>query len=113
MNPICFSAGSTYSVKVSIKWHGHWPAKYRVIHGFYCVNVTPSFTEYMYRGIPGETFKVDSKEGLLVFGKSNDNVHQSSPWCNAEKPRVTIAFDIIPVSTLYHTNHVINHYIPF
>jgi hypothetical protein len=97
----------------SIDWHGHWDKKFRAIHGFYCVNVSPSFTEYRLEGAAEKTFKVESKEGLLVIGKSNNNNHRSSPWHNKSKPRVTIAFDIIPLSTLedYHIHP--NHLIPF
>ena len=96
-----------------IEWHGHWDKSYRAIHGFYCVNVTPSFTEYQFKHIPDKIFKVDSREGLLVFGKSNDDRHRSSPWGKDYEPRVTIAFDIVPVSTLGERKIVPNHYLPF
>lgn len=96
-----------------IDWHGHWPKEHRVVHGFYCVNVTPSFTEYRFKHIPDKTYRVESKEGLLVFGKSNDDSHRSSPWTNVSEPRVTIAFDIIPISTLKSTHMTPNHYLPF
>ena len=96
-----------------IDWHGHWPPEMRAIHGFYCVNVTPSFTEYKFKHIPGKVFKVDSKEGLMVFGKSNNDLHRSSPWNNNSEPRVTIAFDIIPLSTMNEDQLAFNHFLPF
>ena len=96
-----------------IVWHSHLNKTYRPIHGFYCVNVTPSYTEYEFMHIPDKTFKVDSKEGLLVFGKSNDDRHRSSPWSKDSEPRITIAFDIIPVSTLGERKIIPNHYLPF
>jgi hypothetical protein len=95
-----------------VGWHDHWPARYRCVHGFYCVNVTPSFTEYKYKHIPDQVFKIKSKEGLLVFGKSNNDLHQSSPWSDSANPRITIAFDILPVSTMVN-NIRPNHYLPF
>jgi len=95
----------------SIKWHKHWLAEKRVIHGFYCVNVTPSFTEYKYKHLPGETFKIESTEGLLVFGKSNNDIHQSSPWSGDVTPRITIAFDIVPLPSIDTIRA--NHFIPF
>ncbi len=96
-----------------IDWHGHWEKEHRVIHGFYCVNVTPSFTEYKFEHIPDKVFKIDSKEGLMVFGKSNRDKHRSSPWQDYNNPRVTIAFDIIPISTLLKHQVIFNHLIPF
>jgi len=96
-----------------IDWHDHWPSKYRVIHGFYCVNVTPSFTEYKFAHAPMGTVKVESKEGLLVFGKSDGDEHRSSPWSKTSEPRITIAFDVIPVSMLENFQVRPNHYLPF
>ena len=96
-----------------IDWHHHWKPEYRVVHGFYCVNVTPSFTEYRFKHLPEETLKVTSKEGLLVFGKSDGDEHRSSPWSDVSKPRITIAFDITPVSTFIPEVNLVNHYLPF
>ena len=95
-----------------IDWHNHWKKKFRVIHGFYCVHVTPSFTEYKFDHLPDNIFKVKSSEGLLVFGKSNGDLHRSSPWHDHNNPRITIAFDIIPVSTMVNEIRP-NHYLPF
>ena len=94
-----------------IDWHSHWRKRFRAIHGFYCVNVTPSFTEYKFEF--GDIVKVNSVEGLLVFGKSNNDQHRSSPWSDASVPRVTIAFDIVPVSTMVDGQVKPNHYLPF
>ena len=96
-----------------IDWHSHRDKKYKVIHGFYCVNVTPSFTEYKFKHIPNEIFKIESKEGLLVFGKSNDDIHRSSPWNNPSVPRISIAFDIIPLSTFSKKHIRPNYFLPF
>lgn len=95
-----------------IDWHAHWKKKFRVIHGFYCVHVTPSFTEYKFEHLPDNIFKVESREGLLVFGKSNGDLHRSSPWQDHNNPRITIAFDLIPVSTMANEIRP-NHYLPF
>ena len=107
----------------NINWHGHWPTNYRALHGFYCVNTEPdSFTEYKFPGSlhskPEESaekkiYRVDSENGLLVFGKSMDDEHRSSIWHDNLQPRITIAFDIIPTATIlkYHKFHH-NFYIP-
>ena len=96
-----------------IDWHGHWKRERQVLHGFYCVHVTPSFTEYKFEHLPHQVFKIESKESLLVFGKSDGDLHRSSSWQNYNTPRITIAFDIIPVSTLDNTQVRPNHYLPF
>ena len=81
-------------------WHGHWEEHgSKVWHGFYCVNVGDSFTEYKIPNVE-KIIKVPSKEGRLVFGKSEGDSHRSSLWTNPETPRVTIAFDIIPYKNI-------------
>jgi hypothetical protein len=94
-----------------IDWHGHWPSEQKVWHGFYCVQVGESFTEYK---IPNndQIIKVKSEEGLLVFGKSDGDLHRSSEWNDENKPRVTIAFDIIPIESLDNKLNQ-KQYIPF
>jgi len=96
----------------NIDWHGHWPKNLNVWHGFYCVNVGDSYTEYK---IPnhGDIINVPSKNGRLVFGKSNGDKHRSSPWSDTKKPRITIAFDIAPETALLsQETFQPNHYVP-
>lgn len=84
----------------NINWHSHFEPEFNAYHGFYCVNTEdiPSYTEY---NIPGhEIVKVDSKDGLLVLGKSAGDKHRSSVWHHPDKYRITIAFDAIPVNKL-------------
>lgn len=96
-----------------VNWHAHWPPEKKVWHGFYCVNVGESYTEYKIPNVK-DIIKIPSKEGRLVFGKSDGDEHKSSPWYSEEKPRITIAFDVIPVSSLTQDNSFyLNHYIPF
>ena len=97
-----------------IDWHRHWPAKSKCWHGFYCVetgNDGESGTEYK---IPGrnDTVFVTSKNGRLVFGKSEEDSHRSTEWMRDEINRVTIAFDIVPLFSI-PKNTKYNHYIPF
>ena len=81
----------------SIGWHDHWPAKDKVWHGFYCVNTEEVNSSTLYK-IPGVAGEVDvpSKDGLLVVGKSDNDKHRSTPWYG-KTPRITLAFDIVPV----------------
>jgi hypothetical protein len=80
-----------------VNWHTHWPSEYKVWHGFYCVNVGENESATIYK-IPGieDNISVTSKNGLLVIGKSENDKHSSTIW-QGERPRITLAFDIVPV----------------
>jgi hypothetical protein len=102
-----------------VSWHAHWPPECKVWHGFYCVNVgeNESATNYKIPRIK-EIVNVPSVNGLLVVGKSDDDRHTSTEW-QGDKPRVTLAFDIIPMwaanpnenTNMYDLS--LYHYIPF
>ena len=102
---------NVYRAGQQISWHRHWPPPMRVWHGFYCAQVGESATYYKIPGLE-ETITVPSKEGRLVFGKSDGDEHCSSIWTDESIPRLTLAFDIIPVDSIAKTVKV-NHFIPF
>jgi len=59
-----------------------------------------------------ENVKIESKNNLLVIGKSDNDEHRSSVW-NQETPRITIAFDILPMSSINKLqSNNLNHWIP-
>ena len=95
----------------SVGWHKHWESSKRVWHGFYCAQVGESSTYYKIPGVE-EVITVPSKEGLLVFGKSDGDEHRSSEWLDSTRPRITIAFDIVPVDSI-DDKTCVNHFIPF
>lgn len=94
-----------------VDWHDHWDYTKKVWHGFYCVQVGKSFTDYKIPNIK-KIIKVISKKGLLVFGKSEGDKHRSSEWKEDTYPRITLAFDIIPIESI-DNKYQVNHYIPF
>jgi hypothetical protein len=107
-----------FDIKQNINWHSHWASECKAYHGFYCVNTEGehmSYTDYRVPGIQHE-IRVASKDGLLVFGKSDGDRHRSSPWLNTDKFRVTIAFDIAPIDSLVtgtnYDDYLLNNYIP-
>lgn len=95
-----------------IDWHGHWDSEFNAWHGFFCVDVEPnSKTSYMWKD-DIQMIDVDSKNGLLVLGLSDNDQHKSSEW-NQETPRITIAFDILPFDSIMSTGFIkLNHWIP-
>lgn len=94
-----------------VDWHDHWPPDKKVWHGFYCVQVGKSYTEYKIPGVE-KIIKIKSEEGLIVFGKSDGDKHRSSPWKETKRFRITVAFDIIPLDSIESKLHG-NHFIPF
>ncbi|MGY8985778.1 MAG: hypothetical protein ACKVIX_03975 [Sphingomonadales bacterium] len=102
-----------YRAGQKVDWHGHWPERFRVWHGFYCVNVGESATHYRIPKIK-DTIVVPSKEGRLVIGKSAGDTHASTEWSDTSTNRITLAFDIIPISTLLpHDDKRFDHFYPF
>lgn len=94
-----------------IDWHGHWPSKYRAWHGFFCVQVgTDSKTSYQWKD--GALIDIPSEDGLVVMGISDGDKHRSSEWMHSN-PRITVAFDIVPVDNAkIKPEQYINHWIP-
>mgnify|MGYP003113029122 CR=1 FL=1 len=102
---------NVYNQGDKIDWHGHWEPQFNGWHGFYCVNVEPgSYTEYKIP-LTEETINIDSYNNLLVLGKSDGDLHRSSPWHDSRIPRVTIAFDILPARHIDPLKDI-NHWIP-
>ena len=103
---------NVYHKGEQVSMHRHWPSKFKVWHGFYCVNVGEKLSETIYK-IPHvkDEIHIESKNGLIVFGKSDGDEHRSSVWTEKDYCRITLAFDNVPVENL-KINHI-NHYIPF
>lgn len=100
-----------YDKNKFLDWHSHWRRESKSWHGFVCVDTEPnSYTTYAW---PDDVTRkellldVHSKDGLIVMGLSNGDVHKSSEWTVEDRPRITIAFDIVPAIAL-STNSVVN-----
>ena len=90
-----------------IDWHGHRPPHMQSWHGYFCVRGEGSKTTY--RLPTGEFVDVETKDNLLVLSKSDDDRHRTYPW-EGDTPRITVAFDIVPVK--YVPTKAINHWMP-
>ena len=94
-----------------IDWHSHTERYINSWHGFFCLNVEPdSFTSYKWENDPSRKdlqIDITSKNNLIVMGISNGDLHKSSVW-NHKEPRITIAFDIVPVKHVYNNAKVKN-----
>jgi len=126
-----------YNKGSNIDWHHHWSREFDSWHGFYCVDTEPnSHTEYafysnekdairnmlvesdderdieFFLGAADEHIFVKSKDNRIVISRSGNDCHRSSEW-EGNRPRVTVAFDIVPIEKMPCCGeNIINHYLP-
>ena len=93
-----------------IDWHDHWNPAHKAYHGFYCVDTEPnSKTSYSLKDRE-DIIDIPSQDNLLVLSKSDGDLHKSSEWLE-ERPRITIAFDIVPWDQINPSVNL-NHWVP-
>jgi hypothetical protein len=116
-----------------IDWHHHTNADFNCWHGFLCVDTEPeSYTSYKWpMDLDRKNLIIDvpSKDGTIVMGRSNGDLHRSSEWTFTDRPRITIAFDIVParfisgycvkdnpepkyLNAMKNSSMYVNHWIP-
>ena len=98
-----------------VDWHEHSKTTPIGWHGFVCVDTHESKTSYRFpkREIhTGESFDVESKDGHLVIGASDGDQHRTYPWPYKDRPRITIAFDIVPRNVINPYDYAPNHWMP-
>jgi hypothetical protein len=94
-----------------IEWHKHFPPQVQSWHGFYCLDVEPgSYTSYRVPHLNHVT-DIPSQDNLLVITRSAGDEHRSSEWPFEDRPRITIAFDILPQRHIWW-DQWLNHWIP-
>lgn len=85
-----------YNKKGKLDWHDHGPTGAPFFHGYYCVKAEPSTTYY----------KINNKDEIANINKDNRLIvsemghpHAMADW-EWDGPRITIAYDIVPLSIL-------------
>lgn len=78
----------------TVGWHRHWPPEARSFHGFYCVDVEGSSTEYLFADRKSAV-EIVGLDNTLVLGPADGDVHRTTSR-RGKRPRITIAFDIVP-----------------
>ena len=91
-----------------LDWHGHFYEASRAWHGFFCVDTEPSITSY--RFTDGFSLDAECKNNTIILGLSDTNKHKTQQWIEKNRPRITIAFDIMPEQNL--KNYSSNLWIP-
>lgn len=90
-------AGVVSPIKNSAHYHDHMGGEGApVFHGYYCVNAEPSVTYYKIGGQNGTPFENINKNNRAIISETG-HPHGRDDW-NDEKPRITIAYDVCPLS---------------
>jgi hypothetical protein len=97
-----------YAKKGLLDWHDHGPAGAPFFHGYYCVNAEPSKTHYL---VFNEEFENINKNNRAILSEMG-HPHAMADW-DWEGPRITIAYDVIPLKALQESGHEQEqHWIP-
>lgn len=81
--------------KDSLGWHEHSGDGIPYFHGYYCVNAEPSETYYK---IFDEDVEIKNINNRAILSETGHQ-HAMGQW-NLPKPRITIAYDIIPIENV-------------
>jgi len=77
-------------------------------HGYYCVNAEPSITYY--KDVDNKIFDQINKNNTLIVAK-NGFPHSPGEW-NQDTHRITIAYNILPLSVLIENTGTRAPFIP-
>jgi hypothetical protein len=78
-----------------LDWHDHGPDGSPHFHGYYCVSAEPSITHYITFDKEVENHNKNDRAILSEMG----HPHAMGDW-DWEGPRITVAYDIIPLQSL-------------
>jgi hypothetical protein len=84
-----------YAHNGKLDWHDHGPHGAPNFHGYYAVSAEPSTTHYIVFDNQVENNNKDNRAILSEMG----HPHAMSDW-DWDGPRITIAYDVIPLSSL-------------
>jgi hypothetical protein len=77
-------------------------------HGYYCVDAEPSFTYYKIGGHENDSIQNINKNNRAILSETG-HPHGIGPW-PFNKPRITIAYDISPVTHMSGSES--QHWVP-
>jgi hypothetical protein len=96
-----------YNNSGKLDWHDHGGPYAPYFHGYYCVNAEPSVTYY--RVFDKETDNHNKNNRMIISEMGHPHAMGSWDW---EGPRVTIAYDIVPMKSLIANRAEPQHWIP-
>ena len=91
-----------------LDWHEHGSEGAPLFHGYYCVKAEPSETHYLTTQGPKTNINKNNRAVLSEMG----HPHAMGDW-SWDGPRITIAYDIVPLSTIQEDpNPKEQHWLP-
>ena len=84
-----------HTKKGKLDWHDHGPTGAPNFHGYYSVSAEPSVTHYKVFDKEIENHNINNRAILSEMG----HPHAQADW-DWEGPRITVAYDIIPLRDL-------------
>jgi len=90
-----------------LDWHDHGEPYAPNFHGYYCVNAEPSITHYL---VNGKQIENVNKNNRLIVSEMGHK-HAMGDW-SWEGPRITVAYDIVPLNKLPKNPEAEQHWIP-
>jgi hypothetical protein len=91
-----------------LDWHEHGDSGAPNFHGYYCVSAEPSETHYITTQGPKVNVNKNNRAVLSEMG----HPHAMGDW-NWDGPRITVAYDVIPLKGLMAAGHgAEQHWIP-
>jgi len=85
-----------YNKKGKLDWHDHGPTGAPFFHGYYCVKAEPSTTYYKVNN-KNEVANINKDNRLIISEMGHPHAMADWEW---DGPRITIAYDIVPLSIL-------------
>ena len=96
-----------YNHSGKLDWHDHGGPYAPYFHGYYSVNAEPSVTYYNVFG--KETANHNKNNRMIVSEMGHPHAMGDWDW---EGPRVTIAYDVMPLNSLIEAKAPQQHWIP-
>jgi hypothetical protein len=82
----------------NLHWHGHNRyMKEPCVHGYFCIEVEPSQTIYVFSG-QDDIIEINNKNNCLVTSYcKNRFLHKVTKWERDDCERITIGFNMVPL----------------
>jgi hypothetical protein len=97
-----------YAKKGKLDFHEHGGNGAPHFHGYYCVSAEPSITHYQI--FNKETVDNHNKNNRAILSETGHR-HAMADW-DWEGPRITIAYDVLPLNTLLKVGALEQHWFP-
>lgn len=96
-----------YAKKGKLDWHEHGGNGAPYFHGYYCISAEPSITYYK---INDELIENHNKNNRAILSETN-HPHAMADW-DWDGPRITLAYDVVPLRFIPKGKDWEQHWIP-